>query len=322
MEKSRSMLSGVGLEQEFWAEAVGTTCYMVNRSPSSTLDDKTPHEVWSGKKPSLQHLRVSGCDAYVHAPKENRIKLEKKVEKCIFIGYKDGVKGYKLCNPETKKTIYSRDVVFREVKDVSNQEFLPMQDEPKKIEIELDDAKYESSEEEEAEEEEEEEPHTPLLRISVRDKRQPKRYSPPNFHSNFSLSITDDDPRIVREAVNSEDSKLWKKAMVEEMDALDKNEAWYIVELPAGRKSVSSKWLFKKKFSAQGKVEKYKARLVAKGYSQVEGIDFGDIFSPVAKLTSIRFLLSIAIAFDLEVEQMDVKTTFLHGDLEEQIYMK
>jgi hypothetical protein len=64
--------------------------------------------------------------------------------------------------------------------------------------------------------------------------------------------------------VNSEDSKLWKKAMVEEMDALDKNEAWDIVELPAGRKSVGSKWLFKKKLNAQGKVEKYKARLVEK----------------------------------------------------------
>jgi hypothetical protein len=110
--------------------------------------------------------------------------------------------------------------------------------------------------------------------------------------------------------------------MVEEMDALDKNEAWDIVEFPARRKYVGSKWLFKKKFNAQGKVEKYKARLVAKGYSQVEGIDFGEIFSPVAKLTSIRFILSIFVSFDLEVEQMDVKTTFLHGDLEEEIYMK
>jgi hypothetical protein len=119
MEKARSMLSDVGLGQEFWAEAVGTTCYLVNRSPSSVLDDKNPHEVWSAKKPSLQHLRGFGCDAYVHVPKENRSKLDKKDGKCIFIGYKDGVKGYKLWNPETKKTVYSRDVVFREVKDVS-----------------------------------------------------------------------------------------------------------------------------------------------------------------------------------------------------------
>jgi hypothetical protein len=110
--------------------------------------------------------------------------------------------------------------------------------------------------------------------------------------------------------------------MVEEMDALDKNEAWDIVELPAIRKSVGSKWLFKKKFNAEGKVEKYKARLVAKGYSKVEGIDFGEIFFLVANLSSIRFLLSIVAAFDFEVEQMDVKTTFLDGDLKEEIYMQ
>ena len=168
------MLSGAELGQEFQVEVVGTTCYLVNQSPSSALDDKTPHEVWSRKKPSLQHLRVFGCDAYVHVPKENRSKLDNKVEKCIFIGYKDGVKGYKIWNPENKKIVYSRDVVFREVKDVSKQEFLPTQDEPEKIELELDDAKSESFEEEETEEEE---PHTPVLRRSVRDKRKPERYS-------------------------------------------------------------------------------------------------------------------------------------------------
>jgi hypothetical protein len=78
----------------------------------------------------------------------------------------------------------------------------------------------------------------------------------------------------------------------------------------------------KAKLNAEGKVEKYKARLVAKGYSQVEGIDFDDIFSSVAKSTSIIFLLSIPTPYDFEVEQMDVKTTFLHGDLKEEIYMK
>jgi hypothetical protein len=156
--------------------------------------------VW--KETSLQHLRVFGCDAYVHVTKENRSKLDKKPEKCIFIGYKYRVKGYNLWNPETKKTVYSRDVVFREVKDVSKQEFLPAQDEPEKIELELDDAKFESFEEEEAEKEEEEEPHSPVLRRSVRDRRKPKRYIPPDFHSNFALSIIDDDPRNVREAVN------------------------------------------------------------------------------------------------------------------------
>eukprot|EP00253_Pinus_taeda_P032321 PITA_32321 len=106
------------------------------------------------------------------------------------------------------------------------------------------------------------------------------------------------------------------------MASLHKNEAWDLVELPAGRKPISSKWVFKKKTNTKGKVDKYKARLVAKGYSQVPGIDFGDIFSLVAKVTSIRLLLYVAATFDFEVEQMDVKIAFLHGDLEEEIYMK
>jgi hypothetical protein len=99
------------------------------------------------------------------------------------------------------------------------------------------------------------------------------------------------------------------------MDALDKNEAWDIVEFPGGRKYVGRKWLFKKNLNVERKVGKYQARLVSTSYSQVEGIEFGEIFSLVAKLTSIRFILSIVVSFDLEVEQMDVKITFLHGDL-------
>ena len=121
MEKSRCILSVVGLGKEFWAEAMCTACYLVNRSPSLALDENNLHEVWTGKKPSLTHLRVFGCDAYVHVPKENMSKLDKKDEKCIFIGYKDGLKDYKLWNLETKKVVYSRGVVFREIKIFSNK---------------------------------------------------------------------------------------------------------------------------------------------------------------------------------------------------------
>jgi hypothetical protein len=96
-----------------------------------------------------------------------------------------------------------------------------------------------------------------------------------DFRSNFALSITDDDHRTVKEAVDSEDGNLWKRAMEEEMASLDKNEAWDLVEFPTGRNPIGIKWVFKKKMNAEGKVEKYKARLVEKGYSQVEGIDFG-----------------------------------------------
>jgi hypothetical protein len=106
--------------------------------------------------------------------------------------------------------------------------------------------------------------------------------------------------------------------MVKEMESLYKNETWDLVKLPSGRNIVGSKWVFKKKMNVAGQVEKFKYRLVAKGYSQVEGVNFGEIFSPIAKLTSIRLLMSLATTFELEIEQMDVKTMFLHGDLEER----
>eukprot|EP00253_Pinus_taeda_P036449 PITA_36449 len=261
MERERSMLSGARLGREFWAEAVETTCYLVNRSPSSALEDKTPQEVWTGKKLYVSHLRVFGCDAYVHVPKEERTKLDSKSEKCIFIGYNDGLKGYMLWNQTIRKVVYNRDVVFREVKDVIKHEIQP--NEPEKIKFELKVEESDSTIEEESKYEE---------------------------------------PQTVGEAVDSEDDKIWKEAMVDEMESLYKNEAWDLVELLARRKPIGNKWVFKKMTNVEGKVDKYKARLVAKGYSQVLGIDFGDIFSPVAKVSSIKLLLSVVAAFDFEVE--------------------
>ena len=147
--------------------------------------------------------------------------------------------------------MYSRDVVFREVKDVFKHEVIPK--EPEKIEFELKEYESYSTTEEDSEDEE---PQTPAIRRSVRERRQPERYSPSNFCSCFALTITNDDPRAVREAVDSEDGKLWKEAMVDEMESLHKNDAWDLVELPAGRKPIGRKWVFKKKMNVEGKVEK------------------------------------------------------------------
>ena len=97
------------------------------------------------------------------------------------------------------------------------------------------------------------------MRRSIWERRPPERYSPSAFCSNFSLTITDDDPRTIREAIDSETGKLWKEAMVDEMASLHKNEAWDLVELPARRKPIRSKWVFKKKMDVKGKVEKYKS---------------------------------------------------------------
>jgi hypothetical protein len=113
MDKERSMLNGVGLAQELWVEAVDTARYMVNMSHSSMLFDMTPHEVCLGKNTLVAHLKVFGCDTFFHVPKVKRSKLDKKVVKCIFIRYKEGMKGYKLWNPTSRRIVYSRDVVFK-----------------------------------------------------------------------------------------------------------------------------------------------------------------------------------------------------------------
>ena len=101
------------------------------------------------------------------------------------------------------------------------------------------------------------------------------------------------------------------------MESLRKNDIWDLVGFPDGRKIIGSKWVLKRKTNAASHVDKYKARLVVKGYLQVEGVELSEIFSHVSKLISIRVLMSLTTTFDLEIEKMDVKTTFLHGDLEQ-----
>lgn len=184
------MLSGAGIVDEFWKEVVDTPCYLVNISPTSVLVDKTPPEVWSSKKPSLAHLGAFGCDAFMHISKEKRSKLDNKAEKYIFIGYKYGVKGYKMWNLVTRKTIYSRDVIFREVESTSRNEDGPKEKEPKKLELEMKNEGFESLEQEESSKSDDGvEPQTPVLRRSNRLRRKTKRYSPHDFYSNFVLSI-------------------------------------------------------------------------------------------------------------------------------------
>ena len=118
-----------------------------------------------------------------------------------------------------------------------------------------------------------------------------------------------------------EDSIKWEKAMDDEMRSFDKNDTWVLTELTAGKRALLNKWVFKIKTEPDGK-RRFKARLVVKGYSQRKGIDYAEIFYPVVKLTSIQILLSIVASENLHLEQMDVKTAVLHGDLDKEIYMQ
>jgi hypothetical protein len=114
----------------------------------------------------------------------------------------------------------------------------------------------------------------------------------------------------------------WRTTMHEEMEALHKNKTWDLAKLPNGKKVVGCKWVFTIKHKADGSVERYKARLVAKGFTQTYGIDYEETFALVAKMNSIRVLLSIAANLDWPLHQFDVKNAFMHGDLEEEVYME
>lgn len=125
-----------------------------------------------------------------------------------------------------------------------------------------------------------------------------------------------------REAMEGPDSDKWTEASDDEMTSLKKNGTWDLVDQNKDQKSIGCKWIFKKKEGVtKEEGPRFKARLVAKGYSQKEGIDYQEIFFPVVKLVSIRIILSALVHFDMELQQMDVKTAFLHGYLEETIYM-
>ena len=117
------------------------------------------------------------------------------------------------------------------------------------------------------------------------------------------------------------DTKIqWDFAMKEEMDSLLKNKKWDLCKLSVGKKALQNKWVYRLKEEEGGK-KRFKARLVVKGFLQKKGIHFDEIFSPIVKMTYIHTILSIVATADLHLEQLDVKTTFLHGGLDEEIYM-
>ncbi|KAL2253784.1 UNVERIFIED_CONTAM: Retrovirus-related Pol polyprotein from transposon TNT 1-94 [Sesamum indicum] len=324
LEKVRCLLISSGLPKSFWGEAVLTAAHLINLSPSVPLFGKTPDFIWNGKLPDLSGLRVFGCSAFVH---QNSDKLEPRSLKCIFIGYPEGVKGYRLwvrCQPGFKVLI-SRDVTFNENEMPCLARTKPIEQETTFNKVDLEDnQKGEGLSDNQEQNIENQEnigvtnpPPNPLDNYQLardRDRRQtriPSRLR--DFHT--SLNIELGEPSSVEEALKSD---KWLKAMNEEMKSLKDNKTWILVPKPKNASIVDCKWLFKIK---QENPIKYKARLVAKGFTQKEGIDYNEIFSPVVKYTTVRIILALTAFHDWELKQMDAKTAFLHGDLDENIYM-
>ncbi|KAK9009190.1 hypothetical protein V6N11_035735 [Hibiscus sabdariffa] len=208
-------------------------------------------------------------------------KLEPKSEKCTFVGYPKETKGYYFYNEN--KVFVARTGVFLE------KEFLTNKTQP--------------------------------LRRSTREHHEPERYGFLVTTHGDVIFVDQDEPKTYQEAVASPDSEKWLEAMRSEMDSISENQVWTLVEPPEGIKPIWCKWVFKKKTDMDGNVQTYKGRLVAKGFRQIHGVDYDETFSPVAMFKSIRILLVVAAFHDYEFWQMDVKTAFLNGKLEEDVYM-
>jgi uncharacterized protein YqgQ len=137
----------------------------------------------------------------------------------------------------------------------------------------------------------------------------------------YDIGMMEEDPENIHQALKCRNSDKWIEAMNDEIKSMYDNKVWDIVPLPKGVKPVGCKWIFKTKRDSTGNVEQYKARLVAKGFTQKEGIDYKETFSPVSTKDSFRIIMALVTHLDLELHQMDVKTAFLNGDIDETIYM-
>jgi len=312
VEAVRSMLSHSELPDKFWAEALSTAVYLRNRSLTRALCNITPYEAYTGVKPNVSNLRIFGCIAYAHVPKDERKKLDPKSRKCFMLGYGTETKGYRLFDINRNRVIFSRDVLFNE-NDYYTENKSVSRNETNKFEIDfsLTDSDDDSKSQEEV-------PVTSTqIRRSVRERRAPDRYGEWTTVANSTS-----EPTSVAEAMESKESFHWQAAMEKEMQSMHSNEVWTLVELPAGRKTVSNRWVFKQKVGSDGEICQYKARLVAQGFSQRYGIDYDETFSPVVRFESIRTVIALSAQYGMSLHQMDVTAAFLNSNLDEEIYMK
>ncbi|GJV35637.1 retrotransposon protein, putative, ty1-copia subclass [Tanacetum coccineum] len=265
--------------------ALESATRILNMVPTKKVD-KTPYELWYGKVPNLSYLKVWGCEALVK--QDTPDKLQQRSVKCIFIGYPKETMGYYFYFPPENKIVVARYAEFFE-KNLITQEVSGRA-------IDLEEIQDED---------------TSPSEITSEIPMEVEGFEPPQ----------EEEIPIRRSERSRRGIYKWIDAMNAEIQSVMDNMVWVMVDLPPDCKIVRSKWDFKKKTDMDGIVHTYKARLVAKGYTQLYGVDYEETFSPVADIRAIRILISIAAFYDYEIWQMDVKTAFLNGYLDEDIYM-
>lgn len=339
VEMARSMLHGANLSTELWAEASNAAFYILNRVYSSTaLEEKTPYEMWNGKKPNLAHVLIFGSTVYSHVPKKERGKFDPTGRKCVLVGYCETQKAFRLWDPSARKVRISRDVLFDEftsdhldtIPEFESTSTPASEPDEEELAGELNDIFVPS--EEIIEEEldiapvDRPDPVHPIRVSAIVNKGRPAvswvdESQTPTYAGLAAVDAELSEPLTYQEAMDSPQANEWVAAMDEELASLKKNDALELTEIPQKRNIIENRWVYKLKRDSSGGVVRFKARLVAKGFTQRAGIDYEETYSPVVRYDSLRAVFAIAAALDLEIAQLDIKTAFLYGDLNEDLFM-
>ncbi|GJR31766.1 retrovirus-related pol polyprotein from transposon TNT 1-94 [Tanacetum coccineum] len=322
-EMSRTMLNEQSLPQKFWCNAVDTSTYILNRILVRAFLGKTPYELLRGRKPTLDYVRVFGSKCFILNTKYYLTKFDPKSYECVFLGYSQNSKAYIILNKHTRKIKESLNVTFDEtpppsktsplVDDDLDEEEAIKVTEKKNLENDIQDETLEIDEIVNIKESR----NHPLENV-IGNLNQRTLRSQAQNQSNFFCFISTIEPKNVNEALTDES---WIIAMQEELNQFVANDVWELVPQPKNMTIIGTKWVFRNKLDENGVVSRNKARLVAQGYNQQEGIDYDETYAPVARLESIRILLAYACALDFKLFQMDVKSAFLNGFINEEVYV-
>lgn len=368
MEMTRSILKHMRVPNFLWGEAMRHSPYLLNRVATRSLIDKTPYEMFRSRKPNISHLRVFGCIGYAKTEAPNLKKLDDRSRVLVHLGTEPGSKAYRLYNPQTRKIVVSRDVIFDEAKgwnwNQNNEESNKVGDfkigfgvfgnrgiqeteqiggetgveeingenreteHEETVETDHIDSVSENMDAENIQRNGEESNNGEFLNVQPELRRSERVTTKPKYLNDYVLLAEeegerllmslDDEPRVFSEAKESKD---WMRACEDEIHSISKNHTWDLIEPPQEARPIGLKWVFKLKRNSDGSINKHKARLVAKGYVQRYGIDYEDVFAPVARIETIRLLISLAAANGWEIHHLDVKTAFLYGELKETVYV-
>ncbi|GBM89945.1 Retrovirus-related Pol polyprotein from transposon TNT 1-94 [Araneus ventricosus] len=308
---------------------------MHNITPTKSKG-KTPMELWNGKKPSVRHVKPFGCVAFYKVFDNKRHKLQPKSKKGVFVGYSRNRKAYRICDIEERQIHETSDVVFDETKNGYAQKELPKNtenytqieyiwsnpenqqtDEPTNQTVIQEQIEGTVSTEinDDLTTDDEDDGNQNISNRPVKNRRLPSRYEDYEVYA-----VSDATPETYEDAAVSQEKDKWKDAMDKEINSFEMHNLWEEVERPQNKKVVKSRWVYKIKKLDDEKL--YKARLVAVGCGQRQGIDFEESFSPVMKWDSLRILLKIAAMKKSVVKFFDVKTAYLNGILNEELYME